>query len=130
MFMHCKCWLPAILVLQIRHFRWLQFASLYARSRFIYICGLYPVLKMTQMFPRKSYSSFYTLRKMKLHMLYFYRRCSQLSPKELGLQKEIHILPLPSDDVVPSICPTVVIDPMSDRQKYCHDKERSINPIV
>ena len=38
--MYWKCWLSAILVLQIRHFRWLQFASLDARSRFIHICGL------------------------------------------------------------------------------------------
>ena len=35
--MYWKCRLSAILVLQIRHFRWLQFASLYARSRFIHI---------------------------------------------------------------------------------------------
>ena len=32
-----KYWLSAILVLQIRHFWWLQFAWLYARSRFIHI---------------------------------------------------------------------------------------------
>ena len=80
------------------------------------------------MFSRKSYSSFDTTENETAHAVFNFTAAVFLPPKELGLWKEIHILPLLPDDVVPSICSTVVIDP--DKQKYCHGKKRSIGPTV